>query len=129
MDLYAVIGIGVIGAVLAALLAQYKKEYAVMVSLAAGAAILLAALRSAHRVTDELERYIDAAGLERGYLEALLKSLGICFVSQFAADTCRDAGQAAIASKVELAGKIAIILAALPLFRGLLELSMRLTGL
>ncbi len=129
MDIYAIIGIGVAGAALAVVLAQYRREYAVMISLAAGAAILLAVLRETHSITDELEHYVAAAGINAEYLEALVKSLGICFLSQFAADTCRDYGQAAIASKVELAGKVAIILAALPLFRGLLELAMRMTGL
>ena len=129
MDIYAVIAIGVVGAVLAVLLAQYRREYAVMVSLATGLAILLAMLREAWGIMEELERCIDAAGIDRKYLEVLVKSLGICFVSQFAADTCRDSGQAAIASKVELAGKCAVLLAALPLFRTLLELAARLTEL
>ena len=129
MDIYAVIGVGIVGAALAVLLAQHRKEYALMVSLAAGAVILLSAARGAYGVTGEMERYIAAAGIDREWLENLFKCLGICIVSQFAADTCRDSGQGAIASKVELAGKVAAAAAALPLFRELIGLALRMVEL
>ena len=129
MDIYAVIGVGIVGAVLAVLLAQYRKEYAVMVSIAAGAVILMAAARSGYGLTGEMERYIEKAGIDGAKLETLFKCLGICIVTQFAADTCRDSGQSAIASKVELAGKVAVAAAALPLFRELLGLALQMAEL
>ena len=44
------------------------------------------------------------------------QALGVCFITQLASDACKDAGEGAIASKVELAGKVVILLLAMPLF-------------
>ena len=47
----------------------------------------------------------------------MFKSLGITYLTVFAADTCRDAGQNSLAAKVELAGRMAVVAAALPLVK------------
>jgi stage III sporulation protein AD len=58
----------------------------------------------------------------------LFKTLGLCFLAQFAADSCRDAGENALASKVELAGKLAIVILALPLFEKITSTALALIG-
>ena len=58
----------------------------------------------------------------------LLKSLGICLVTQFASDACKDAGESSMAGKVELAGKIAVIVAAMPMFEKVIQVSTGLMG-
>ena len=49
-------------------------------------------------------------------------------MAQFAADACRDAGESSLASKVELAGKVAVILMALPLFEAIANTAITLIG-
>ncbi len=49
------------------------------------------------------------------------KSLGICHLTQIASETCKDCGFNSIASKVELAGKIAIVLLTLPMLESLIK--------
>ena len=58
----------------------------------------------------------------------MFKTLGICFLAQFAADSCRDAGESALASKVELAGKISILVLSLPLFEDIAQTALGLIG-
>ena len=60
--------------------------------------------------------------------QILLKTLGICLLTQTAGDLCRDAGEASLAGKVELAGKTAILLLCLPMFRELLHTAVNLIG-
>ena len=57
-----------------------------------------------------------------------MKTIGVCFVCQFTADACRDAGQSSLASKTELAARIAVIVISLPLFRDILETVSGLVG-
>lgn len=57
-----------------------------------------------------------------GYLSILLKAVGISLLSSTSADICRDAGEGAIASKVELLGKCEILALSLPLLADLVEL-------
>ena len=56
------------------------------------------------------------------YFPIILKVLGIAYVTEFAVALCNDAGEKSIGNKVELAGKIAIFFAAIPIFVSLLEL-------
>ena len=69
------------------------------------------------------------AGVAEDYTQVLFRSLGLCVITQLASDTCRDAGESAIASRVELAGRVAVLLCGLPLFQKLLELALALVSL
>lgn len=108
-------GVAVIAVSAAALLRSVRPELAVQVSLAAGVVILGYAISLLSGVTEELSRMAAEIGLEDGSLKAVLKVTGIAYVAQFASDVCRDAGESAVASRAELAGRILMIAAAFPL--------------
>ena len=128
MDMLSIAGLAVTAAAIAILLRQYRKEYAMLVGLGAGIAILLFVILKAQPAFTQLFRLLDSSGVNREYAQILVKTLGICFVTQLAMDSCKDAGETAIASKVELAGKFAILLVALPLFEEIAKLAMNLIG-
>ena len=69
---------------------------------------------------------MERAALSSEVVKILIKALGVCCLCELAGQVCREAGQLAIASKIDLAGKVTILLLALPLFRELLELSLSL---
>lgn len=56
-------------------------------------------------------------------LTVMLKSLGLAFVTQTTAEFCRDAGESAVASKVELIGRAEILLLCLPMLRELMSIT------
>ena len=76
----------------------------------------------------QINSLLTAAQMPTEYGIILFKTLGICFLAQFAADSCRDAGESALASKVELAGKISIVILALPLFEKIASTALALIG-
>ena len=115
------IGIGLIGMILAVLFRQHKPEYAPLISLAAGLAVVFLLLGQLEPIFSQMEEILRQAGIGTEYIAVLLKSLGICYITQLAADTCRDAGESAIASKMELAGKITVMTLAVPYFTGMLQ--------
>lgn len=55
------------------------------------------------------------------YVETILKIIGIAYIAEFAAQITKDAGQGAIASKIELAGKVLILAMAIPILSVLIE--------
>ena len=69
-----------------------------------------------------IEELTDKAGIDGIYAEVLIKSLAICYITQLACDCCKDAGEGAIAGKLQIAGKVAILLIALPMFKSLTEI-------
>ena len=62
------------------------------------------------------------------YFILLVKVIGVAMVTQLAVDTCRDAGQQAIATKVEIAGRVTILSLSLPLFQELLAAASQMIG-
>lgn len=128
MDIAAIVGLGVVAAVLAVLLRQTHPEYAMLVSLAAGVLILAAVLDYAVPVVEQIRSMLAQAALPGAYGEVLFKAMGICFLTQVACDACRDAGESAIGARVELAGKVAVLLISLPLFEQVLRIARELIG-
>ncbi|MBQ8509298.1 MAG: stage III sporulation protein AD [Clostridia bacterium] len=99
-----------------------KSELAGLASLAAAVILLGGALAEFLPVLRQLTDSVAGTSFS-GYMETLLKALGITLAVQFSAELCRDAGESAIASKLELAGKAEILLLTLPLLRELMQLA------
>lgn len=116
MEILAISGIALVSTVLCLTLKKYHPEYSMIVSIAAGLLILGTILSKIYPAISEIRSLVINAGLSSEYSSILLKTLGICFVTQFSSDCCKDAGESSLASKVELTGKLSIILIALPLF-------------
>ncbi len=129
MNLISIIGLAIIATIICLLFSQYKPEYTVLISVISSILIfglIIIGLSDAFNVMKVL---LDKIQINNKYTEIIVKSLGICYVTQLASDSCKDAGQTAIANKVELAGKVSIILISLPLFLDLLEISLKLVSI
>ncbi len=128
MNIVGIAGIALCAAVISAMLRRYHQEYAILLTVAVGVVILVELLNSLVPSLQQIRTLLSSAGLTSDYAVILLKTLGICFLAQFAADSCRDAGENALAAKVELAGKLAIVALALPLFEKIAKTAAGLTG-
>lgn len=126
--LFSLVGAGLIAAVLAVVLRKQRPEFALLVSLSAGVFLLGGIVVGMLPVVSEVRAIFDSTSMPRPYVEVLFKALGICFVTQIACDACKDAGESAIGSKVELAGKIAVLVVSLPLFSQVLGIVGSLLG-
>ena len=115
----AAIGVG--AALLAAWIKTIKSEYALWITLAAGAFLGLAAILKLDAIVSELkflQGYFSAYG---SYFKLLIKIIGITYLAEFSADLCKDAGANTLASQVELFGKLSILVLCMPIMRSLLE--------
>ncbi len=126
MDMVQIVGAGVVAAILSVVIKQYKPEYSMMISLAAGVLIIAVIALNAAPIFEQIGTILSSTDMPSEYIEILLKSLGICYLTQIACDTCKDAGESAIATKIEIAGKIGILMISLPLFQQVLTIVMTL---
>ena len=126
MEIMAIAGVVVIAAFLAVLLRQQRPEQAMAVGLLAGIGILALVLTKAVPVFSTLQDLLGTAALPEEYGQVLFKALGICLLTQLAADACKDAGESALAAKAELAGKLFLLMLALPLFEKIAEIAVSL---
>ena len=123
MEIVTIAGVVVIAAFLAVILRQQRPEMAMAVSLAAGIGVLALVLVKSLPMIDTLRELLSSAALPAEYGTILFKALGICLLTQLAADACRDAGEGALASKAELAGKLLLLTLSLPLFEKIAQLA------
>ncbi len=128
MEWITVIGAIVVVALLGVLLRGQRPEQATLLVLAAGVGVLVLLLAKAGDVFSTLYGMLEQSGLPTAYIEVLFKALGICLVTQLAADTCRDAGESAMAAKAELVGRFALLTVGLPLFQAITETALSLIG-
>lgn len=128
MSMITIVGIAVLAAAFSVILKQKNPEYALALSLTAGVIILAMIISAAQPLFDRMRSLLDASGTKADYVQILFKTLGLCFITQIACDACKDLGETAIATKVETAGKIAVLMVSLPLFDEILTIAGRLIG-
>ena len=115
-------GICVIAALLGLVLRRGSPEVTLLLALAAAAAVLLALGQPLGELLAFLDSLTVQAGVSPALFRPLYKIVGIALVVKVGGGLCRDAGESALASVLELAGTVCALLAALPLLRAVLEL-------
>lgn len=121
MDIFRIIGIGIIGGVLSITVKQYRREYGIFVGLATVLAILFMTLGTLETAIEEISLITEKTGVDIRYFTAVIKVVGIAYITQFGAEILRDGGEGAIAMKVEMAGKIFILGLTVPIVTEFLE--------
>lgn len=121
MDIFKIIGVGFISLIIAVILKEYRKEYVIYVSIVAGAIILAMCIDKLGEIISLLTSLGTKAGANSYFILLLVKITGIAILTEFAVSICKDAGEAAIASKMDLGGKILIIGISVPIISKLLE--------
>lgn len=121
MDIIKIIGIAFLAVIIILILKQYRPEYEMYVSILAGAIIILMSLGKLDGIINLLNTISSKTSANGQFLAILLKITGIAFLTEFAVSVCKDSGETAIASKVDLGGKVIIIAISVPIISSLLE--------
>ena len=122
MDIVKVIGIGLISLIIIIIVRQYKPEFTLYVSLLAGALILLFIMDKLEGIVNLIQNIASKSEINTTFIILLIKITGIAFLAEFAVSICKDSGEAAIASKIELGSKIIIISMSIPILSSLIEI-------
>ena len=112
----SVFGLALTAAAACLALRKYAPEISALIAVAAGLIIFVSVLVRLVPSLNTISELLQGTAVSSDYLSVLLKAVGISLGVKFTADACRDMGQASIASKVEFAGRSAILLISLPLF-------------
>ncbi len=126
MDIIKIVGIALIALVIIILLKQYKPEFAIYISILTGILILILVMDKLSGIINLIKSIVNQSYINTEFITLLIKITGIAFLSEFAVSICKDSGEAAIASKIEIGSKIIIISMAIPILSSLLELILKL---
>lgn len=126
MEIIKIVGVALIGLILIILLKQYKPELAIYISLLTGVLILFLIVDELKGIVNLLQSLANKASINATFLTLLIKITGIAFLSEFAVSVCKDSGESAIASKIEIGSKIIIISMSIPIISSLLEIILKI---
>ena len=126
MEIIQVVGLALIATVLILVIKEQKPMFAFLIAAATGIVIYMLLIGKIGAVIEVLKRLAENSGMESIYLKTVLKIIGIAYIAEFGAQIVRDAGQESIASKIELAGKVLILVLAIPIISIIIETVMKL---
>lgn len=107
-------------------LKQNNSVYSVVISIIGG--VLIFAIVS-DKISSVLSSIIDLSLSINGaysYIKLMIKVLGVILVSQLLSDICRDNGEGALSSMVEISARMITISMVIPLFENVISI---VTGL
>ena len=122
MDIASLLGIGIVGTIVAVTVKNHRAEIGVCVALAVGIVIFVRVLPEISQMLDALEEICEGQDVAEEYFKLIVKVTGIAYITQFASELAKDAGEGAISKKLELAGKIGIICIIMPTVKNLITI-------
>lgn len=122
MNLIQIGVLGIVSAILILIIKANRPEIGLQIALAFGVIVMISLLEKIRSIIDLVDLYMTRANINGVYITTLLKIIGMAYITEFSAESCRDASQNSIAAKVELAGKVLIMITAIPIITSVMSI-------
>lgn len=120
IDIVKIIGIGFLSLVIITILKEYKKDFVIYAEIIGGSIILYTLIDEMIGIV-EFIKGLSVTGINNSFILLLIKITGISILTEFAVSICKDMGESAIASKVDLGGKLIIVSLSIPIIASVLS--------
>ncbi|WP_461370966.1 SpoIIIAC/SpoIIIAD family protein [Candidatus Darwinibacter acetoxidans] len=124
-----VVGMGIAITVFQAQFREEQPSWAVLIAVAFVAVVFVVLIPEAASVIQSLTVLAREGAVGSFYLNPVLKTIGVAYVTSFGVQICQEAGEDAIASVLELAGKLVILFIGLPLLQAIVHTLFGILGL
>lgn len=121
MEILQIVMFGIITSILYIILKQVHASFAFFLLLIAGILILGSVIQQIGTIFQLIETLGQKASVEGMYMETIIKIIGIAYIAELGSSITKDAGLNAVAKYIELAGKIFILLLAVPIITAVME--------
>lgn len=121
MEILQIVGIGIVAAILSLTIKQEKPQLSILISITAGILIFFMIAEKLPYIVAVLNDIAKKTQMDTMFISILLKIIGIAYITEFSAQICKDMGENSIASKIELGGKVIIMVLGLPILTALTE--------
>lgn len=122
MEILQITAVGIIGTILSITLKKQSPEFSLIVGIITGILIFIFISSKLTDVLAVIKSMADTAGINSAYLGIVIKIIGIAYIAEFGMQICQDAGASSVASKIELGGKVLIMLVATPVILALMDM-------
>jgi stage III sporulation protein AD len=121
MDIIKIVSFAFVALFITMTLKGKRNDLAMQVSIAAGVLIFLFMISKITVVLQFIEQLSTKANIDFVYLNTVFKILAIAYLATFCSEICKDAGENNLGAKVEFAGKILILVLAIPILMAVLQ--------
>lgn len=121
MEIVKVVAFAFIALILVFTIRRENGVLAIQISAVVGILIFLFMLSKITAILQLLQQLALKANIDYVYINTVFKILGIAYLTSFCAEICKDANEGTIAVKVEFAGKILILVLAIPILMAVLQ--------
>lgn len=121
MDMIQLISLAMITSLLYLLLKEMVPSFAFAVMMITAIYILFVILSEMVHVLQLLRNLANKVAIQSIYLDTIIKIIGIAYVTELGANVTKDAGLSSVSTKIELAGKVFILLLAIPIIEAVME--------
>ncbi|MCL2751240.1 MAG: stage III sporulation protein AD [Firmicutes bacterium] len=122
MEIIKIAGIGIISTFAFLLIKESRPEIAYLVAVAGGIVILIMVADYLIEVVARISNLSGKTGLGGGIISAVLKIIGVGYITEFAGSVCEDAGSKSLAEKVRFGGKTLILFLSLPILTAVVDI-------
>lgn len=122
MGIIQIIGIGIMATILSLTLGTQGQAWRFYIRFATSLIIMFFIVSQLSGIFDTASHLGEKANVDAPYIKIVFKIIGISYISEFGAGLCKDAGEGAIASKIEFAGKVMILASSAPIILALMDL-------
>lgn len=114
--------IGVAAALLALQFKNLKSEYGIYITLVACIIIFFYSVGRLNSIIGLVDNIVEATSIESEYITAIIKIVGITYISEFASDICKDCGYSAISNQLHIFGKLTVLALSVPIVESLINM-------
>ncbi len=126
MEIIRIVGIGLVATFLAVILRNIRPEFSLYITIVTGIVIFSMILKELEYVIRILNDLAKRINIEFLYFSTILKIIGMAYLVEFGAQIARDADEGSIAMKIELGGKVIIMVLSIPILLALIELIVKI---
>jgi len=121
MDILQIVMVGIVASLLYVILKDSNPTFAFFLVVVTGVGLFLLIIRQVGAVFELMESLGAKAKIDGMYLATILKIIAIAYIAELGVHLTKDAGLGSVAAKIELAGKISILLLAVPIIKAVVE--------
>ena len=121
INIISVAGISLVILVISSLVKKYSPEFFIVLITISVSIFLIILISYLQNIFYEFDSLFKFSNIQQNLQIIILKILGICIISEFGSNICKDSGNLSLANNIILFGKISIILTAMPIFKEFFE--------
>ncbi|HPG92235.1 MAG TPA: stage III sporulation protein AD [Clostridia bacterium] len=126
MNFVQIIIIAVIAVAATLVIRQINPEISMLVGIGSGVLVLILVLDELYEVVYAFYNIAEISGVNKSLFSTILKIIGIGYLAEFGNGICVDANAKSLGDKLLLAGKVVILVTALPIIMQLIQTIMEL---